>query len=158
VNKEWVREHSKELVTAASVIIAALIGGLFLLAANKISTAEFRYIELDPTNGSVESSSSRVSSEKIGEGVNVAASTNQQLSMIPSKQFQDIYNFAYSARGMNQTREHAKEFSRLVAENCNFEQFTQFSEEYKFAYSSSGMNQTREQALQWSKNRTACLR
>lgn len=72
--------------------------------------------------------------------------------------YEDVYDFAYSAQGMNQTSLDATAFADLWASKCVESSFELFKKKYKFAYSASGMNMTSTSAIEWAMGKTECLR
>lgn len=150
--KSWVSQHAGPLIGAGGAIFAALITGFFLLLsqqpdenATNIETPKFS------TEPSVKDKTAP-SSEPIETDAKPEKESKFELAS-----YKEIYDFAYSAGGMNQTSSAAKDFAELWVSKCASESFESFKEAYKFAYSAGGMNMTSSDAKVWAIGKTKCL-
>jgi hypothetical protein len=149
--KSWASEHVVALIGAVATIVAALISGFFLLASQT------------PPQVSTNSEPSQISTQPVAELVPTSQKEAEEVEKIKTEStfelasYKEVYDFAYSAMGMNLTLSAATAFADLWFTNCSEASFEPFKEAYRFAYSATGMNMTSSSAKEWAIGKTECL-
>ena len=157
VKVSWVSRHSPSLIGAAAIIIAALITGMFMFASK--DTGGNKNTVINPVKsiekeGNISEENTHKKDLHDSKNLSVPYTKNNTFTL---NSYKEVYKFAYSASGMNQTTTNAKKFSDLWFSKCGIGGFDAFKEIYLYAYSALGMNMTSAKAKEWAMSKTSCL-